>query len=95
MCSTKIRDDGLLLPVSGMAALSGICVCGQAAPQPERQNPWVEQGRSSGITWVVVLGCTETRIQPDFLYPAASEQQMGLKMQACATAALSGVSVSK
>lgn len=42
MCSTKIRDDGLLLPVSGMAALSGICVCGQAAPQPERQNPWVE-----------------------------------------------------
>lgn len=26
MCSTKIRDDGLLLPVSGMAALSEICV---------------------------------------------------------------------
>lgn len=95
MCSTKIRDDGLLLPVSGMAALSEICVCGQAAPQPERQNPLVERGRSGGVMWVVVLGCTETRIHPYFLFPAASEQQMELQMQACATAALSGVSVSK
>lgn len=77
-------------------------VCGQAAPEPEGQNSLVEQGRSGGVMWVLMLGCTETRIHPYFLFPAAyflfpavPEQQMGLKMQACAAAAPSGVSVRK
>lgn len=65
-------------------------VCGQAAPQPERQNlSW------SGAGLVLLGGMHRNQDSPSFLISAASEQQMELKMQGCATAALSGVSVSK
>lgn len=101
MCSTKIRDDGLLLPVCGMAALSEICVW---SGSPRARGAKLTGG-TGDIWWCYVgahAGMHRNRIHPYFLFPAAyflfpavPEQQMGLKMQACAAAAPSGVSVRK